>query len=83
VCGEKVKKVRGGSDLLIKEIQKNTREVIRISVQEFKGTNVVDVRVFFQINGDWVPTRKGISLTESVLDEVIEGLEDAREALEE
>jgi len=69
--------------LLIKEIQKNTREVIRISVQEFKGTNVVDVRVFFQINGDWVPTRKGISLTESVLDEVIEGLEDAREALEE
>ncbi len=83
MCGEKVKKVRGGSDLLIKEIQKNTREVIRISVQEFKGTNVVDVRVFFQINGDWVPTRKGISLTESVLDEVIEGLEDAREALEE
>ncbi len=69
--------------MLIKEIQKNTREVIRISVQEFKGTNVVDVRVFFQINGDWVPTRKGISLTESVLDEVIEGLEDAREALEE
>jgi len=82
VCGEKVKKVRGGSDLLIKEIQKNTREVIRINVQEFKGTNVVDVRVFFQINDDWVPTRKGISLTESVLDEVIEGLEEAQKELE-
>ena len=82
MCGEKVKKVRGGSDLLIKEIQKNTREVIRINVQEFKGTNVVDVRVFFQINDDWVPTRKGISLTESVLDEVIEGLEEAQKELE-
>ena len=68
--------------MLIKEIQKNTREVIRINVQEFKGTNVVDVRVFFQINDDWVPTRKGISLTESVLDEVIEGLEEAQKELE-
>ena len=64
--------------MIISEIQKNTKEVVRISVEDYKGHKFVDCRVYWQDEaGDWKPSKKGIALNE-----VIEGLQKASKALE-
>ena len=44
------------------EIQKNSREVIRISESEYEGHKFVDLRVWYSDNGEMKPTKKGIVL---------------------
>ncbi len=48
----------------ISKVPKNAREVIFLSLSEFKGHRLIDIRV--HVPGDdedtWVPTRKGVSL---------------------
>ena len=69
--------------MIISEIQKNMKEVVRISVEEYKGHKFVDCRVYWQDEaGDWKPSKKGIALNDECLDGVIEGLQKASKALE-
>jgi hypothetical protein len=51
------------SDVVAK-LPKNARETIFLSLSEFKGRKLVDIRVHVpgDQDGDWVPTRKGVSL---------------------
>ena len=49
------------------EIRKNATEKVVVSVNEFKGHQRVDLRVYFQPNvakpDEYVPTKKGINLS--------------------
>ncbi len=56
------------------EIQKNSREVIRISESEYEGHKFVDLRVWYSDNGEMKPTKKGISFNPSKAKEVVEGI---------
>ena len=56
------------------EIQKNSREVIRISESESEGHKFVDLRVWYSDNGEMKPTKKGISFNPSKAKEVVEGI---------
>jgi hypothetical protein len=49
---------------LISKVTKNAREVVFLSLSEFKGHRLIDLRVHVpgDQEGDWVPTRKGVSL---------------------
>lgn len=49
---------------IISKVPKNAREVLFLSLSEFKGHRLIDLRVHVpgEQEGDWVPTRKGISL---------------------
>jgi len=49
---------------VISQVTKNAREVVFLSLSEFKGHRLVDIRVHIpgEREGEWVPTRKGISL---------------------
>jgi hypothetical protein len=49
---------------VISQIAKNAREVVFLSLSEFKGHRLIDIRVHVpgDQEGDWVPTRKGVSL---------------------
>jgi len=49
---------------VISKVTKNAREVLFLSLSEFKGHRLIDIRVFVPGNekGEFVPTRKGISL---------------------
>ena len=49
---------------IISQITKNAREVVFLSLSEFKGRRLIDIRVHVpgDQEGDWVPTRKGVSL---------------------
>jgi len=63
-----------GADTM-KEIQKNTLEKIRIQRTNFNGHELIDIRVYYESNtGEWKPTKKGITFSLSLANEVIEGI---------
>ncbi|GIX40368.1 MAG: hypothetical protein KatS3mg129_0101 [Leptospiraceae bacterium] len=69
-----------------KDIEKNKSEIIRISIDEYKGEKLVNIRVFYKNKeGEWAPTKKGIAIRlelfsklKSVLDEVEEIINDLK-----
>ncbi|MGD0233899.1 MAG: transcriptional coactivator p15/PC4 family protein [Syntrophorhabdales bacterium] len=67
----------------IAEVQKNAKERIKIYITEYRGRRFVDCRVYFEDDdGEWKPTKKGIALSDGVIDEVIQGLRKASRRLE-
>ena len=56
------------------EIQKNRRETIRISESEYEGHKFIDLRIWYDDNGEMKPTKKGISFNPNITKEVIEGI---------
>jgi predicted SpoU family rRNA methylase len=64
--------------MLIAEIEKNAKEKIRVSIEEYKGHKFVDCRVYWKDKDEnWKPSRKGIALNDETLDEVIKALKKA------
>jgi hypothetical protein len=64
----------------IGEIQKGKDKII-VTVKEFKGKQYIDLRTYFENDqGEWIPTKKGISLTPDNIDEMIEFLQKAKKA---
>ncbi len=53
---------------VISQFTKHAREVVFLSLSEFKGRRLIDIRVHVpgDEEGDWVPTRKGVSLAVSL-----------------
>ena len=58
-------------------IEKNKREQIRIEATEFKGQDLVDIRVYYQdqADGEWKPSKKGIAFKTELLPEIIKALQ--------
>ena len=69
-----VKSVREQKGNKVKEIRKNSGEIIRIEEQEYQGHDLIDCRVYYDDNGEWRPTKKGISLSKNTAHEVVEGI---------
>jgi hypothetical protein len=68
---------------VISQITKNAREVVFLSLSEFKGRRLIDIRVHVpgEQEGDWVPTRKGVSLSVSLYPAFKQGLAQLEQAL--
>jgi hypothetical protein len=61
------------------EISKGKDKII-IAVKEFKGKEYVDIRTHFENDeGDWIPTKKGITLSPDSLDDMIDLLHTAKQ----
>ena len=59
----------------MKVIKKNSRESIVVSKNVFNNIPLVDIRIHYKDeNGDLKPTRKGISVREDILDDVVSTL---------
>ena len=56
------------------DIYKNKREIIRIEGQEYKGSDRIDCRIYYDNNGEWLPSPRGISLGENTALEFVEGI---------
>jgi hypothetical protein len=69
------------SDRLIATVRKNAREEIRITRGDFKGFDVVGVRVWFQDRDTGVmrPGKDGLAFRAELVDEIIEGLRAAKD----
>jgi len=67
----------------IGELEKGKDKII-ISLKEFKGKHYIDIRTYFENQeGEWIPTKKGISLTPENLDDVIKFLKEAKQKVAE
>jgi len=63
----------------VREIQKNTLDVIRIQKTKYKGHDLVDIRVYVEDkHGEKIPTGRGITFKVDLLDKVISALEEIR-----
>jgi hypothetical protein len=70
--------------MMISEIEKNLKEKIRVSIEEYRGHKFIDCRVYWQDDqGEWRPSKKGIALNSDSIDKVIEALQKASKKLEE
>jgi hypothetical protein len=68
---------------IISKVPKNAREVLFLSLSEFKGHRLIDIRVHVpgDQEGDWLPTRKGISLAVGLYPAFKEALAEVEKAL--
>jgi len=66
---------------IIKDIKKNNNEIIRIEVSEYKGRELINIRIWYQAidanSGDLVfkPTQKGVTLNITEFEELKDGVE--------
>lgn len=68
-----------GLPMLIASLEKNASEQIRVSLDEFRGRNLLDVRVFSSFStGEPTPTKKGLSIRIEMLDDLLEALTKAK-----
>jgi len=68
---------------LIAEFNKNAGEVVRIQLTEYDGKQLLDIRVWVQNDkGEFVPTRKGISLRIDLVDSLKVAIDKAVEEIE-
>jgi len=64
---------------VIATIQKNSREEIRVSRDEYNGHDLINLRVFFDAGeGDMRPGNKGLAFNASLLPEVMKALVQAQ-----
>lgn len=55
-------------------IGKNAKEQIRISLNEYKGVEYIDVRSFFLIGDAYRPTRRGVTIPTRFYGELLKGV---------
>jgi len=55
------------------DIQVGT-QIIRVQRTEFKGKEYIDIRKFYDADGEWKPTKKGISLSIDIVSKVKEAI---------
>ncbi len=65
---------------IIKDIQKNSKEIIRIEISEFKGMELINLRIWFQTIDEkgtvvYKPSQKGIAINISQYAELKDGIE--------
>jgi hypothetical protein len=68
---------------VISKVAKNAREVLFLSLSEFKGHRLIDLRVHVpgDQEGEWVPTKKGVSLAVGLYPEFKQALAQVEQAL--
>jgi hypothetical protein len=68
---------------VISRVTKNAREVLFLSLSEFKGHRLIDIRVHVpgDQEGEWLPTKKGVSLAVGLYPAFKQALEQLEEAL--
>jgi hypothetical protein len=64
---------------IIGEIQKNKREKIIVSANEFKGHKYVDLRIHFNDgeSAEYKPSKKGIAIKPELTDQIIKMIQEA------
>lgn len=56
---------------IIADIERNSREIIRIEVSEFKGKELINLRIWYShFDGSYRPTQKGVALDISKYDDL-------------
>jgi hypothetical protein len=71
-----------GMAMQIGEIERTETEVVRVSTEEYKGRKYVDVRIYFANDeGEWKPTKKGVTIQPEKIDLFLDLIKKAKESL--
>lgn len=62
----------------IGEIQKNAVDKIVVSNDEFSGHKYTNVRIYVENGGEWVPTKKGVTVPPDKVGQLIQLLQEAQ-----
>jgi len=70
---------------IVKVIPKNSLEEVRIELTDYKGHDLVGIRVYsdFTNSREMLPTRKGVTVQVGMINELIKGLQEAKRKAEE
>jgi hypothetical protein len=70
---------------VIARFEKNSFEEVRISLTEFKGKELIDIRVYYQPEGEeeMRPTKKGITISPDKFPDLQKGLAALEKALQD
>jgi len=48
---------------VIAKFEKNSKEEVRVSVDEFRGRKIINIRVYYRSEaGEWLPGKQGVAL---------------------
>ena len=68
--------------MIIGEIERGETEVLRVSMEEYKGRKYLDIRIYFENDaGEWKPTKKGVTVQTDRIDDFIELITKASKAV--
>ena len=71
-------------DRLVATFYKNSREQVRVLLRNYKGKDLIDLRVFWtQDSKEWLPSKKGLALTVDKLPVLLASLHKAAELVGE
>jgi len=71
------------NDEIVYQIATNREDqVIRALVQEYEGRSLLQLRVFYEKDGEWRPTQRGVALPADRLDELEAAVAALRAGLE-
>ena len=65
------------AEVLVAVVKKNPTQEVRVYLSAWKGCNLIDVRTYVEpcdMDGEWRPTRRGVTLALGRLPELIDGL---------
>ncbi len=71
-------------DEVVAKFEKNATEQVHVSLREYRGHQLIDLRVYYQAeDGEWRPTKKGISLSVELFPELKQAITDLEKLLQE
>ena len=74
-------------DKTVEKIRKSGTEEVRVSIKKFRKKHYIDLRIYFlNDEGEWKPTKKGISLSTDFISDLkraVEALETEYKAMEQ
>ena len=52
------------SDEIVAKFEKNSKEEVRLTVDEYKGRKILNIRVYYRSQaGEWLPGKQGLALS--------------------
>ncbi|MFO8072903.1 MAG: transcriptional coactivator p15/PC4 family protein [Polyangia bacterium] len=70
-------------DKIVAQFKRNPTEEVRAGIKEFKGRTYIDIRIYYMDDqGDWKPTRKGVSLATDFMPELRNAVDSIEKELE-
>jgi hypothetical protein len=70
-------------DQTVSVFPKNKFQEVRVGIREFKGNDLIDIRIWTIAQGadQMVPTAKGVTVNISLLPQLLKALQDAQELI--
>jgi len=72
-------------DQTVSVFPKNKFQEVRVGIREFKGNDLIDIRIWTNAQGvnQMVPTAKGVTVNVHLLPQLIKSLQDAEKILKD